>query len=299
MPADALSTLQFPSWRGISFPLTSLENGFTQEHVEHKFIYREGMHIETTGRNGLNFLGRIPFNNGVNPGDFEPWAGQVLFPTLFKKFLNACLDGSAGEFLHPDFGPLTCKARDIQWRYVSNLRDGAEITVRWYETIDDPDNAETLTAGKDPNAAAVRTASLLDGQLESVGPLPELSNDKSSFTDLVSDYQSGDGTIGAISSKLENTSSALDRLDDVAYWPLRQATDDMRSALIDLGNGPGASNGTLASRQTRSYTVPVGTSLASIGVRLGVRTDSLVRMNPSLARDPYVRAGTRLRYQPS
>lgn len=293
---DVLRTLTAPTWRGIPFPITSLENGFTHEHVEHKFIYVAGAHIETTGRNAFNFLGRIPFHNGIRAGDFEPWSGQILYPTLFRKFLNACLDGSTGEFLHPDFGPLQCKARDVNWRYLSTLRDGAEITVRWYQTNDLGDGSE-LAASESPAAAATKSASTLDQALAATGPLPELKNDTDSFSSMVTDYQSGNGSLGRIDSKLDGTSAALDRRDSVADWPLRQATEDMRSALSMLGGSPGQPIGSAGSSQVREYTVPFGTSLASIGLRVGVRTDRLVTMNPGLAKDPTVPAGTVVRFQ--
>lgn len=295
MVPDALRTLTAPSWRGIFFPVTSLENGFTHDHVEHKFTYTDGMRIETTGRNGLNFSARIPFNNGVAAGDFEPWKGQVLFPTLFRKFLNSCLDGSTGEFMHPDFGPLKCKSIDVNWRYSSALRDGAELTVRWFQTTED--DSEILTAKESPGAAATKSAATLDSAIASTGPLPELSNQKDSFSNMVADYQSGNGSLGPIHSKLDSTSSALDRMDDVSFWPLRQATEDMRAAIYNLGGTPGVPAGSAGSTRTREYTVPFGSSLSSIGITLGIRTDSLVSMNPSLARDPYVRQGSVIRYR--
>lgn len=295
MAADVLAKLTPPSWRGIPFPLTSLENGFTHEHVEHKFIYREGMHIETTGRNGFNFLGRIPFNNGVTAANFEPWAGRTLYPDLFNDFLNACLDGSTGEFVHPNFGPITCKARDITWRYTSAERDGAEISVRWYQTDDDIANGPTaLNAGASPGASATDAAADLDDQLsQQQTTFPELANDGDSFSGLLQDYNDGSGNIGRINSKLDNTSAAIDRQDDVSLWPLRRATENMRSAVINLGGAPSGPSAV----GVREYTVPFGTSVSQIGITLRIRTDSIVTMNPKLARDPYVPAGTRVRYR--
>jgi hypothetical protein len=98
-------------------------------------------------------------------------------------------------------------------------------------------------------------------------------------------------------SKLDGVDSFLSRVDDVALWPLRQASFDLRNSLITLKASPGQFQGTPGSSRTREYVVPFGTPLGSLGIRLGVRTDSLVTMNPGLARSPYVPAGTRVRYQ--
>lgn len=296
MTIDVLATLTAPTWRSIPFPITSLENGFTHEHVEHRFPYVDGQHIEAMGRNGLNFSARLPFNNGVRSGSFEPWAGQTLFPTLFYKFLNACLDSSSGVLLHPDFGPITCKARDVNWRYTSTLRDGAEISVRWYQSDDDTDAQSVLVAGASPAATATNAAASLDEQLATVGPLPELKNDTESFSSMVQNYTDGNSNAGRIQSKLDSTSAALDRMDDVSMWPLRQATEDLRGALFSLGGNVGVPTGS-SGASVRSYTVPLGTSLASIGFHLGVRTDRLVSMNPGLARSPLVPPGTVVRYK--
>jgi prophage DNA circulation protein len=289
---DVLSTLQPPSWRGIPFPLTSLHNGFTHDHVEHKFLYQSGAYIEATGRNALNFQARIPFCNGVEAASFESWAGQVLYPDLFNRFLQAVLDETSGEFVHPNFGTLTCKARDVDWDIAGNgPRDGAILSCRFYHSNDDKDSLSDTLTTQSPMARASSSAAVLDDQLAATGPLPELSNDKKSFGELVADVGDGTGNVGRITSKLDNTDAALQRRDSVGDWPLRGAVEDMRAAVFDLQsfNGVGA-------QRTRETTVSWGTTLPVLGIRLGVRTQDLVEMNPSLARSPLVPAGVRVRY---
>lgn len=295
MPLDILTTLPPPSWRGIPFPLTSLHNAFTHDHVEHKFMYMAGANIEVTGRNAFNFQVRIPFHNGAKAAPFEPWSGQTLYPDLFDKFLAAVLDGSTGEFVHPNFGPLQCKARDVDWEFISTgARDGATISCRFYQTIDELESlADTLTPGS-ALGQATASADVLDSELEKAGPLPELANDKSTFSSMIGDYKDGKSGLGRVNSKLDSTSSALDRLDDVGFWPLRAATEDMRAAVFDLGRNPATNRGSV-----REFQVPFLTSIPGLAIRLGVKTDDLVRMNPSLAREPGVPPGTRVRYPQS
>jgi hypothetical protein len=66
---------------------------------------------------------------------------------------------------------------------------------------------------------------------------------------------------------------------------------NLSAAVIDLGAQSSTGN-----RPVRESTVTWGTTLSALGIRLGVRTDDLVRLNPNLARNPYVPAGTRVRY---
>lgn len=288
---------QFPgvSWRGIPFPVTSLRNGFGHAHVEHYFVYRDGCHIEATGRNARNFHARIPFHNGVQASPLEQWAGQQLFPTLFNRFLLAVEDRSTGELLHPTYGPLQCKTRDVDWTYQAGTGvDGATIDVSWYETTDSEDINGTI-AQQAPMAQAISNADKLDSALtvaKTKDPLPELANDTTPFGTLIRNFQGGTGNLGRIDSKLDNTSLALDRLNSVNFWELRTSTEDMRAAVYDLKSNPSQGGKTI-----KTFTIGnFGTTLPLLSISLGVRTDDLVRLNPKLANDPRVPPGTKVKY---
>jgi hypothetical protein len=101
------------------------------------------------------FSARIPFNNGVQAAAFEAWAGQTLFPDLFLRFLAAVQDGSSGEFVHPVYGTLTCKARDVSFSFAgSGPRDGAEISCRFVHSNDDPDELSDAISQQSPMSRA-------------------------------------------------------------------------------------------------------------------------------------------------
>src|SRR5882724_6977826 len=137
MADDVYSTLTPPSWRGIPFPLTSLDNEIVQDHFEHYFVYRDGCHIEAMGRKGMVFRLSVPFQNGIEPAPIEGWAGQRLYPELATQFLRACLDKSTGVFMHPELGPITCKARQTNWTTNAAAgRDGITVHTSLYESID-------------------------------------------------------------------------------------------------------------------------------------------------------------------
>lgn len=292
MAADIFVNLPGITWRGIPLPVSAIRNQFTQDHVEHKFFGNDVVHVEATGRNPLTFTVHMPFNNGVEPGPSDGWAGQTLFPDLFRKVVKACFDRSSGEFNHPDFGPITCKARDVSWDYMATKRDGVELVVRFYESSGDDRDIADLLAAQAPMANAFANAKKLDDEIDAAGPLPELSNDTKSFSDMMIELDNGTGGVGPINSKLGNTNDALERLDDVGFWPLRSALEDMRAAVIDLGPSAGQSG----RGSVRIHTVTFGTSIPGLAMRLGISSDDVIRMNPKLARHPYVAEGTNVRY---
>lgn len=290
--ADAFLRLSGASWRGIPFPVARIRNSFAHGHVEHGFLYTDGCHIEATGRGPLVFHVTAPFHNGVRPGDAEGWAGQVLYPTLFGQFLKACLDRSSGIFLHPDLGPQVCKARVGDWDHDPTIRDGVTLTVHFVVSTDDGDDITGVIADQSPIGAATAAAANLDNTLSTTtAPLPELNNKTQTFLTMVDNYKSGTAGLGPIESGVLALSDALDRLDDVQYWPLRNASEQLRASVFDLRASPSqATSPVLIFTPTRSLPT---TTLAA---KLGVRTDDLVSLNPFLARDPLVPAGQRVRY---
>lgn len=310
---DIYSKLQAPAWRGIPFPCASMDNSFTHDHVEHKFIYLDGVHIEATGRNGLIMHAIMPFHNGVQGAPNEGWLGQVLYPDLFSKMLVAVRDRSSGVLLHPELGPIGAKARDVQWRNdAASGRDGVTLSVRFYES-NDADQIEGLIAQQSPIASAIAAAGTLDSELAAAqkkadsakkkdphpGPLQQFSNifeesfknDKKSFTTLVDDFQSGGGNLSPLNSKINQTSSALDRLNSVDFWPIRTANENMKAAAIDLGTSNSRTN-----QPILNYRVPGDTSMQSISIQLRVKLPDLITLNPNLAYDPLVPRGTQIKY---
>jgi hypothetical protein len=291
--ADELAKLSSPSWRDISFPLSSLEDTFDQDHVVHAWVYKDGVHIEATGRNAYCFHLSIPFCNGVQPASTELWGGQVLFPDVYRKFRAACIDHTSGPFVHPELGTITCKARNFRATFDPLLRDGLRVTVTLYESVDGDELNETIT-NLSALSTAQQSADRLDGLLtpSTVASMPELANDTDSFTDMMNAFAAGTAGLGRVRSKVDNLTLGLNRLNVVSNWQLVFANEDMRAALIDLNAQPASTNRTI-----KTFLVVRDVPLFSIGITLGISAADLVARNPKLARDPLVRAGTRLQYE--
>lgn len=290
--ADILATLTAPSWRGIPFPLSGLEESFDQDHAIHAFVYRDGVHIEAVGRNAFGFHLSIPFFNGVQPAPTELWAGQTLYPDLFRKFRAACVDRTTGPFVHPELGTIQCKPRNYHATYATEPRDGARISVTLMESVDGDElngNISQLSALTTAQQSATRLDTLLSQNRQ---PMPELAQDTSSFGDMMAAFVSGTAGLGRIRSKVDSLSVALGRLNDVSNWELATTNEDMRAALIDLDRQP-----SLANKPVRTFIPARDMPLMTISISLGVKATDLVTMNPGLARDPLVRAGTRIQYE--
>lgn len=290
--ADELSKLASPSWRGIPFPLSSLEVEFEQEHARHAWAYRDGCHLEATGRNPFVFHLSIPFFNGVQAAPIEAWRGQVLYPDLYRQFLAACTDRTTGDLVHPALGTIKCKLKSYRESYEPAPRDGARITAMLHETVDGDELNETIS-NLSALATAQQSADRLDTLLASTPqPMPELANDTSSFTDMMNGYTSGANGLGRVQSKVANLTLALGRINSVSLWQLALTNSDMQSAILNLQAQPAPS-----SRSTRTFIVTRDMPLFTIAITLGVKAPDLVTMNPRLARSPLVIAGTSVQYR--
>lgn len=289
--ADELSKLASPSWRGIPFPLASLEAEFDQEHARHAWAYRDGCHLEATGRNPFVFHLSIPFCNGVQAAPIEQWRGQVLYPDLFRQFRAACTDRTTGDLVHPELGTIKCKLKSYREAYEPAPRDGARITAMLHETVDGDELNETIS-NLSALATAQQSADRLDTLLAAMPPMPELVNDTDSFTSMMGGFTSGASGLGRVQSKVANITLALGRANSVSLWEFALANSDMQSAILNLLAQPAPS-----SRPTRTFLVTRDMPLFTIAITLGVKAPDLVTMNPRLARSPLVIAGTRVQYR--
>lgn len=303
MPIDVLAQLSPPSWRGIPFPLVRLRNSGGHDHAHHKFCDKDGFHVEATGRNNLTFSATIPFRNGVIAAPQELWNGRTLYPDVFRAFLAACADRTSDDLIHPELGRITAKVVSFDWDYVAERRDGVDFDVTWIETLDDGDELNGIIAQQSPVATAVTVASKLDDLVTTLTPPPpELANDTASFSDMMRSIQAipdtaallsrqAGGLLHRVASKVDRLIAALDRLDDVRLWPVRDGAEHMRATVVDMNAKLGVDNKVIL-----EALVPTPTNLSSLARRLNNKIDDIIRLNPTLVDEPVVRSPTRVRY---
>jgi prophage DNA circulation protein len=300
---DVLKDLQAFSWRGIEFPVTKMRLSISQTLAEHQYWGFDGARIEATGRRPLIFTATIPFVNGIVPGKSERWG--VLYPFEFRKFLAAMSDRSTGALIHPEMGELTAKPHtaDAEWKGDEH-RDGAMVEATWTETlVEDYD----LTAIDNPSPIAIAETAALDldaskDDLESLVAEYRLPKYERTFADdLTSIAAVGDqiaisqqrvvGKINNVIYKAKQVRDSALRAKNALMWPAIQSATRIADAAIDIRKSLLESG-----KDVVFYSVPKATTVAGLVPVTGASTRELLELNPQLAYQPIVRAGTVVRY---
>jgi len=292
---DVLSQLLEASWRGIPFPIVSLETSGGHNIVPHLRVDRNGARVENTGRKSLTFSLRIPFINTIAKGPNETW--KDLYPITYRKMLTACEDRSTGDFVHPDYGLRKCKVATFSTTLEPDYRGGALLALQLFETVDDGD----AIAIEDTTVIPIATAAArnLDAKLGNLSPSPfkNILGDGVGLTDFIKSL----GAIGdqvalfgkKITGKINGLISALDGLKS------------------SFGGDPGFSADTerlisslhayklkvlRTEKSTSIYVVPRNATMSAIANKKKNSLKDLLNLNPSLAGRAFVPAQTAVVY---
>jgi len=304
---DVLRTLPPLEWRGIQVPITSRTMGFTHDDVQHKFLYRDNMLIESTGKRNLTFHYTIPMRQDIAKGPYEN-----LFTDVLPRFLIACSDRTPAELNDPVFGIFRAKPTSFEDATDVNKRDGDDITV---EFIHAPDPAEDdllpteVTApsslssdGGALDAALLVTASDFQpapapGEAVAIGralqqPPPEpIGNLFESIAGFGRQLERFGNRISAqidrASFQLEGIEEAYTALEKPQDWPIIRSTRRLRGNLATVKDRLANPARTVA-RFTTNGAIGIGALSANLGIPIG----DLLRLNPKLAKTPLVPAGT-------
>lgn len=303
---DELSQLLEASFRNVPFPTAGLEVSFSHDGPEHRIFGKDVNNVENTGRNSRVWSAQIPFFNGVRAGRAEhQLLGKVLFPVLYRQFLEAMKDGSAGELVDPDTGPVNVKPRTCRARIDPLRRDGFFVDATWIESDDSVDGTAPALDSPSPVTVLDIESKNLDTLIGTMNPPPPVADGDppfGSFAGLFTSLRSVldtvelqqqriAGVINNFSSELDRLKESVDRLNDCALWPVYESIEHLQSSLTDLAQAGQASRPSL-----RFYTVPRDTTLAGVAAVLRTDTATLARVNPLLLEDPVVRGGTVVAY---
>lgn len=142
--ADEMSRLNPTSFRGISFPVTSVKSKNTHNLI--KFLYpdQDNARIRNTGFLPREWTYVIPLINTLGPVKGDGWKRGTLYPTgsgqqsVWDQLQIALLDKTAGVLYHPDQFQVKVKVRDWDYDYVGDkVRQGVIVTVNFIECLDD------------------------------------------------------------------------------------------------------------------------------------------------------------------
>lgn len=291
-------------WKNIPIPVGSLKTELRQDLAIHKFVDRDGAHIEGTGRAPLQFTGHIPLLNGLTPGTNETWASP-LYPTTLLALLRACADKTSGPLQHPELGVITCKCSTLAWTLEAQVRSGVWGEISWLET-DDTGNDLNNSLQQTPTASAQTASSDLDDNLAAVDPtlFP---------TPYVPPYTFGDlmfAIRGVFDQTTLNQKAFAGRIDNFIYqcnqletsanavgnvsalnWPLFDAAERAKAALYDL-----KASQLLGPRPTANFTTQKDSTLCQIANDIGANVADIMILNPAYVQSPVIYAGSVVRY---
>ena len=300
---DLFGALSSLKWKGIGFPYASLRNRFRQDLAIHKFVDRDGAHIEGTGRAPLEFSARVPFLNGLTPASSEDWPAQ-LYPTVRDAMLRACADKASGTLQHPELGNFTCKLETFEWTLDAQVRSGVWADVSWIETDDTGDDLQAALQQSSPTSLIQSAAFDLDSNIANVDPsiFPQPYVPPTSFSDLafairgVTDIptllqkQVG-GQIANYLYEAQSLEDSVNNAKNALLWPITQSAEVAKSALYDL-------EATLLTqgKPAAFYTVQKDSTLAQIAATVGAQVIDIMTLNPSYIQSPVIAAGSVVRY---
>ena len=318
---DVLATLQECSFRGVAFPVTTLDESFGHDTPQHKSMDRDGAFVENTGRNPFVFAVVAPFiARSLARGKNETW--DDLYPRQFERFRTACLDRTTGEFAHPLYGTFKVKATDWRSALSADERGGQTVSVTFIETRDDADEPAFEASAR---TRATSVAVSLDAQLATLRPPPGTFTEVDavdSFTAAVEEItRAVDG--GALNAaqflakidrtiaKLGRVANSIDRAASVV------SVNALTGATTTLGTlGPGSARiwtncrvlqATLyelrlrasasGNRTVSTYSTSARTTLVGLSIKLKSSTAELLALNPGLPRTrPTIPANTVVTY---
>jgi hypothetical protein len=311
---DLFSSLLCVQWKGIGFPVSSFRHGLSHDLVEHRFMDRDGAHIEATGRAPMVYSARAMFRNGIAPGPSE--AGRWTFPLYpygWRDFLEAAADRSTGDLVHPELGTIRCKLRSAETDWSASARDGVDVEISWVESVDDADaTLDALLLAASPLAAAKIAAQDLStfafsDKTKALAAALTGPKDPSGYSlgDLLNDVQAAidQGTllerriVGKVDQAINRADrlvEALNRLSAPQDWPGKRSAEVLADSLATLRRQALAPLG--GAKATRYYVTTGPTTLARIAAAIGRAVSDIVAMNPDLARSPVVPAATLVRY---
>lgn len=303
---DAIARSQSFFFDGISFPIASYSTDFGQDVAQHKKPGRDGARLEATGRTPLVFAARGIFRNGAV---FDTSAGttDALYPTVFRAFMLRCADGSTGDFVHPELGPLRGKCVQLKAGVVSERRDGCDVDFTLLEDIEgdigDLGTASPLalaTFSADSADQALTTLRLkqqgLDRDLKAanIGSFSDSMRQLRGVADSISLVQKrGGAIIPSMIHDADVTRDSLDRLGTSSANTARVALERLKAALYLVQQSM------LVTRAVVLYTVPIDSTMGAISQVTKAAMSDLVRLNVAAINSfppGVVKAGTVIRY---
>jgi len=288
---DLLKLTAPMTWRGTIYPVSARRATFRHNGVEHVIQYRDYERIEQLGAHGLTFSYTIPLRQNIARERYQN-AFTVSMPQLFRDML----DRTPGTLFDPILNKtFTCVPRLYDDTTDVLKRDGTDAQIELRHSP--PLNEEDPALADIPTLAGVTSSTrLLDDEVARADwrqePAPEPSIDALQAADGV--LSQGMAQIGKASAalhdfafKMEKLEATCERAENPQNWGILDAARRNREAATRLNQRLTENPATKLRRMTtRSLML-----LADLAREVGMTLEELLRLNPTLARLPYVPAG--------
>jgi hypothetical protein len=295
---DVFKNLPRLSWRGIELPIMTRTASFQHENVQHKFAFRDNALVEQLGAQNWTFSYTIPFRQGIAKGPYVD-----LFLRTFTDFVFACRDRSPGELTDPVLGAFRAQCTSLTDESDPNKRDGDDVRVEFVHAPE-IDDVEMLAGGVQSLSGLANDSGALDADFERVDIPPEQEppeptvNPISAITGVLRQLQFQGNKVSATlddtafrAEQLEAAAAALE--DPGQSFPIKRSSRRVRDSAIQLKKRSQDPARTIITVHAR-YSATLSATAANLGMTLA----DLLRLNPRLARQPTVPAGTPInRYQ--
>lgn len=285
---DVFVNLDEPIWRGFSFPITERSVSFVQGTAKHRIQYRDGQPLESIGTENRIWRYSIPMREAVRENLFA----------VTGPFMDACRDRSDGTLIDPVHGFVNAKCINYEEMLTAARRDGVDVTVQFEESPLPDEREET---DRTETAQDVRTgASALDGEVElidfeqyetpepTVNPLDAISGVGAQIN------RQGNRAAAALEDtafRLKKVEDQLDLLRDPNNEPVRRSARKLRIQSTDLAKKASDVRGTVENITTKSER-----SIFALAKELKITVNEFRQLNPLLAGEPRVPAGSKVNY---
>ncbi len=285
--ANVIAGLPEFTFRGLTpIPCASVETdgGHTQVPLAYPYLDVEGH--DNTGRNARTFRVKLYFVNTVLPN---------AFPGLWNDWKDALADGTAGDCVHPIYGPLRARVLAESTPLIASVRAGIVVDVTFTETRDDP-TATLEAAPIDLDIAA----DVATEECEAVGieyPTGEGENTLGEDLDalsgaITSASMTVNGIANQVTGKLDNMFDQVEALTDPETWTAYDALATVYAGVLSLGKRIER----LSPRATAKLVLQNADSLDAIAARVGNSDQEIMALNPALVRAPTVPKGATVIY---
>jgi len=300
---DVLSKLTLAQYKGVQFPITSVDFGFSQEQAEHKFIFRDEALIQQLGRKNKTWRLEIPFleNLGTFMLDYKE-----LYTKIFPNFVEVCQERTPGILTVPDVGNVRVACASLQYTISSEHRDGVIVRV---EFISAPLANDAALIPQIPSVQAIAAqAKKLDTAVAATNFNPPTSHavvpqeTPASFSDpftavssvfdqLSNSRKKNLAKIDDTTARINKMNASIDRISDPKLWSVKRQALDLKNAL-----NRAATHSDSKGKRLKQAFVNHPTPTNVMATKLHITLSDLLRLNPELSQQPIIPANTVVRY---